>query len=67
MTKYLGKEPFQSKPATDDYRNGYDATFGKKVKCGKCGIAGRADPGHRAPPRWQWVSVKVGWVCEECQ
>jgi hypothetical protein len=66
VTKYLGKEPFSSKAATDEYRRGFDETFGKKHKC-KCGIIARALPGHRAPQGWQWVSVKVGWICEDCQ
>lgn len=30
MTKYLGKEPFGSKPATDAYRAGWERTFGKR-------------------------------------
>ena len=67
MTKYLDSKPFSSKPATDDYRNGYDATFGAKMKCGGCGIVGRAEVGHRAPPRWQYKGPKLGWICEGCQ
>lgn len=65
--KYLDGKPFSSKAATDDYRNGYDATFGAKLKCGKCKIAGRAEPGHQAPKGWKYAGVDLGWICEDCQ
>lgn len=67
MTKYLAKEPFSSKAATDDYRKHFEETFGRKVKCGGCKIVGRAESGRRAPRGWKYKGPKVGWLCEECQ
>jgi len=31
VTEYLKKTPFSSKPATENYRNGWDAIFGAKA------------------------------------
>jgi hypothetical protein len=33
--KYLGKAPFSSKPATDNYRKGWEALFGKPKRHSK--------------------------------
>ena len=70
MTKYLDSKPFSSKAATDAYRDGYEATFGRRVKCARCKIVGRPAEGRRAPHGWMFVG-KVGgaeeWKCGECQ
>ena len=70
MTKYLDSKPFSSKAATDAYRDGYEATFGRRVKCARCGIVGRTEPGRRAPQGWMYSGHVGGcddWACAECQ
>ena len=71
MTRSLDGKPFSSKPATDAYRDGWDATFGPRAgapvhaaeECA-CGAVGYPEHGHRAPAGWRWTGRS--WECEAC-
>lgn len=45
MTRYLDRKPFSSRPATDAYRAGWEATFGQEKEAQNPGSEGEREAG----------------------